>query len=809
MATALNFQYAKAQHLFPVLAFLPDSFLFYCEDKSLGFSFVSPPIPGADSGAQTRINALLNQNWPADTAVQFIQFASPDIDSYLTGYEAIRLQCQDEALNASVKARTKFLSRHTERPINQGGGSGIRVRNIYNIVTVKIPMKGVQPTEAEVSQAAELRESLSASLKSCGFSATPVNNGLYRRIMNTLLNWGDDAMWRDETSPTVDENRVIQEQILDWGRPVTVKKNGLSIGETEVRTLSAKKYPDGAYFGMGRAFFADLLTGQRGIQENCLICLNLIFPNSEKERNKVETMRTWVTQQAAGPIVRFVPALKVKKEGYDNMNAALEDGDRPLKAYFGIVLFCENETHAQQAVSNAKTYYRDMGFQMMEDRFFCLPLFLNMLPLGSDPRSQKMTFRYRTMATRHVVPMLPIWGDWQGTGTPVMNLISRSGQPMSLNFWDTNGSMNGLICAQSGSGKSVLANAIVEAYLSLSPQGGSKDGAQVWIIDQGRSYINTCELHGGQFIEFSKESRICLNPYSMIHDYDEEVDILIGLLIAMAAPTNALTDLQTAELKKIHKQIWDTKGNEMVIDDVAKACIEDQDQRIQDIGKQLYPFTSRGEYGRFFVGKNNVDMSNRLCVLELDDLKGRRHLQQVVLLMLIYQIQQEMYLGQRDKKKLLMIDEAWDLLTEGAVAGFIEGGYRRFRKYGGSAVCMTQSVDDLYGTRSGEAIVENSPFMLLLNQKGSSINRLMEDNRLDMEKSEYRFLKTVHSSAPHYSEIFVMSERGRGCGRLILEPFTQLVYSTKADDVQAIQRYVDTGMTRIEAINNVLRDRGQ
>ncbi|ORP14430.1 hypothetical protein B7943_12470, partial [Vibrio cholerae] len=76
---------------------------------------------------------------------------------------------------------------------------------------------------------------------------------------------------------------------------------------------------------------------------------------------------------------------------------------------------------------------------------------------------------------------------------------------------------------------------------------------------------------------------------------------------------------------------------------------------------------------------------------ELEELKGRKHLQQVVLLQLIYQIQQEMYLGERDRRKIVFIDEAWDLLTQGDVGKFIETGYRRFRKYGGSAVTVTQS----------------------------------------------------------------------------------------------------------------------
>nr|UVX22886.1 IncF plasmid conjugative transfer pilus assembly protein TraC [Proteus terrae subsp. cibarius] len=162
----------------------------------------------------------------------------------------------------------------------------------------------------------------------------------------------------------------------------------------------------------------------------------------------------------------------------------------------------------------------------------------------------------------------------------------------------------------------------------------------------------------------------------------------------------------------------------MLVDDVAEALKNHEDRRVQDVGEQLYPFTTQGEYGRFFNGHNNTRFKNRFTVLELEELKGRKHLQQVVLLQLIYQIQQEMYLGERDRRKIVFIDEAWDLLTQGDVGKFIETGYRRFRKYGGSAVTVTQSVNDLYDSPTGKAIAENSANMYLLGQKAETINAL-------------------------------------------------------------------------------------
>src|SRR5690606_3991625 len=141
----------------------------------------------------------------------------------------------------------------------------------------------------------------------------------------------------------------------------------------------------------------------------------------------------------------------------------------------------------------------------------------------------------------------------------------------------------------------------------------------------------------------------------------------------------------------------------------------------------------KGQYGRYFSGKNNLNFKNPFTVLELEELKGREHLQQVVLLQLIYQIQQDMYLGERDRPKLVIIDEAWSLLSQGNVGKFIEHGYRRFRKYGGSCIVITQGVNDLYANSVGQAIAENSAFTLLLGQKAEAIDSLQEKKRLPLE----------------------------------------------------------------------------
>ena len=245
----------------------------------------------------------------------------------------------------------------------------------------------------------------------------------------------------------------------------------------------------------------------------------------------------------------------------------------------------------------------------------------------------------------------------------------------------------------------------------------------------------------------------------------------------------------------------------MSIDLIAERCLADADPRVHDIGVQLGSFTSQSSYGRFFSGHNNASFKNDLTVLELDELQGRKHLRQVVLLQLIAQIQREIFLGERDRKKIVIIDEAWDLLKEGEVSVFMEHAYRKFRKYGGSAIIATQSVQDLFNNTVGKAISTNSANMYLLGQKPTTLEQVRKENLLVMEDWAFNLLKSVHTEAGAFSEIFVAMGQLQFVGRLVVSDFQKLLYSTAPEDVNAIARYTSQGFSIQEAIRSVLTDR--
>jgi conjugal transfer ATP-binding protein TraC len=214
------------------------------------------------------------------------------------------------------------------------------------------------------------------------------------------------------------------------------------------------------------------------------------------------------------------------------------------------------------------------------------------------------------------------------------------------------------------------------------------------------------------------------------------------------------------------------------------------------------------------VGQNNVRFNKPLTVLELEELKAKPHLQIVVLLQLIYQITQDLYLGDRGVPKVILVDESWALFNQGDVATFMINAYRRARKYGGGIGIITQSISDLYANESvGLPMLENSAWLFLLGQKGESVDFMKKTGRLSLSDGGFDLLKTVQTVKGRFSEIFMYTSSNQGAvsagiGRLVVSRFSQLLYTTDASEVAMIQERVKRGMTLTDAIEDVIRAEG-
>jgi len=293
------------------------------------------------------------------------------------------------------------------------------------------------------------------------------------------------------------------------------------------------------------------------------------------------------------------------------------------------------------------------------------------------------------------------------------------------------------------------------------------------------------------------------------------MEMLQPVIAQMVSPREALDNFHYSSLGTAIKKVWKAKGRAMTVTDVFDLLnagrldedAQEPDRRLRDLAATLQPYTRDGVYGKYFEGPSTIDFSNDFVVLELEELKAKKDLQSVVLLIVMYRITREMYFS-RERKKIVIIDEAWDLMHGGSTAEFIEAGYRRARKYKGSFMSATQGIDDYYKNPAAMAALNNSDWVFLLRQKKESIEMLDKLGRLSMDEGMKRMLQSLRTEHGAYSEIFVSSPIGAGIGRLVVDPYSLLLYSSKAEDVTAIDQKRAQGLTLPAAIESVLDERG-
>lgn len=797
-------------------------------DKHIGFCLEVMPQTGANEEME-RVLSSLYMSCPTGTGIQITLYASPHILPVLR--DQARLLPVDEAPqrrtnwdNSWDDRRNKNIFRtiahkRIDYYLSGTGRSLFRhqtylLRDYRCVISITLPLNPSKP--GDVEEALRIRESVHATLRSAhlpGWDWGP----------NDLLNFVADFFDHDrifgrgaDRPLEYDETTPLRAQLSNTGIASAVADNLIKFRkegreeETALQCFSVRQYPRYYRLGAMGALIGDYYQLALAIPCPYMITMGALILDYESARTKAQLKAARATQAASSYMAHFQPDLQDKKRDWDMVLRAFDHGRTVVQMYHQIVLVSRLED-ASKSEHAVRAVWRARGFDLAKDVYLQHQALVATMPCTLTPAMQRdlrIFGRVGTKTADNAVMTSPLIAEWKGTTTPILTLFGRRGQIMTFDLFDNKGgNYNFAVAALSGSGKSVLVNEIAFRYLGI--------GTKVWIIDVGRSYRNLCELLDGEFIEFSDErsNTISLNPFSMVEDINSDMEMLLPLVAQMASPRDPLDNYSYSALASTIKRVWDQKGKQATITDVYERLKSgrlsddsDVERDLSRLATALEPYTKYGIYSSYFDGEANIAFHKNFVVLELEELKSKKDLQSVVMQLMMYRITQEMYLD-RSKRKLVIIDEAWDLMGSGASAGFIEAGYRRARKYGGAFGTVTQSVEDYYKNEATKAAIQNADWLFLLRQKPESIERLGKEGKLHVDEWMKRQLSSITTEHGYYSEIFVHSPMGSGVGRLILDPFSMLLYSTRAEDFESIKELRKQGMSVVEAINTILENK--
>ena len=777
--------------LLPYLAYNEESKAFII-DYGVGFVYECCPLSYPSSDAVSTIRGLLESMFPAGTSLQFTLYTSRKIGPRLDPYVLLRENTHGNSIFSDLaRQRSEFLLSGVDKSLLKG--CDIRIREFRLLISVLVPCAHTpQAINAVlVDTLPAMKETVYQALNTAGLC--PVDMGP-EELINTLsdiLNPGHflkDPLFYDDRLP-------LKDQMVYADNEIKIEKDGLVIDGHHVKSFTVKQYPHDWDVSSIINYTGDLYQNVKQIGCPFMLTFNCEYPDQDGARRDIQKKAMMASYQAFGQFAKWLPRTAMRKQHFDSFTMSLEKGESPFYGYMNLFIYAKDEGESAAMSGICQSLYRGMGFILQEDTYIMLPLFLQALPMAYQALMQKDLRRRRTFTTSNISELAPLQADWPGAGRPVLPLISRRGQLQFIDvFSNRRGGYSGVVCASTGAGKSFFINEMIVSYLGL--------GAKVWVIDVGRSYEKLCSFLDGDFLVFDTASDINVNPFTSVVDINEEMPMLKAILAQMAS-RSPLDDLSMANLEEAIKMSYLVSGTSTTVSQIANYLTQKPDPRQQDLGKKLFPYTEHGSYASFFEGPSSFSPKQGFVVLELEELKSKKDLQEVVLLTLVYKIQQDMM--QRGENKLVIIDEAWDLLSGGNTSQFMETGYRRFRKYGGACFSITQSINDFYKIPAGVAIIENSDYLFLLRQRAESIEALKQSQKVSLSEGMYDLLKSVHTDTGNYSEIFLYTPDGIAIGRLVVDRFTQLLYTSKADEYMALKQLTGSGLSVREAILEIIK----
>jgi conjugal transfer ATP-binding protein TraC len=824
----------------------------YLQDKSLGFILEISPLIGGDEITGRLLSELFTEGLPQGTIGQVIAYASPKIAPITDRWATER---------ARGGAFYEEMAGHRREHFRKAAfGSGSRASPFYFRdfrVFISVEKSGPRDPVA-ISEMCEIRETFIAALTTIRTASVIVPPERLIGFLSDVLN---PTRTIRPTEAAYDPRRHISDQIIRsdtrWTRyreRIVTQARGLGDSlraddhereaaavedRFEMRGFSVLQYPDAWSQGLMSRTLGDMFNDQLRLVGASLSCLVVRPEGVAKTKSLTEFHRMRSEQSAQNPLTKAFPAIRKKAEDWAMVAEDVADGAVMGKMALFIVSIAPAED-GERAERALRAVYRAARFTLQRDDDIHIQTVLACLPLGLggglfDDLSE--FGRLRMMPTTVASRIAPMQGEYLGSEIPHMLLVGRRGQPFYWsNFSNDGGNYNAIVVGSSGSGKSVFMQ-----EMATSLRGA---GCEVFVIDDGRSFMSSCLLQGGAFIRFSLDLEVCLNPFSMADqalaatdtEYLVETKKNIAFeVLCMCRGAQPPSKEEEGIVDRCVGLVWDTKGRNGDIDDVRDVMMgrwftpaEDQDspgragpttetgaeaagepraidfgERGRDLALSLTPYTREGTYGAFFNGPATLEITNPYTVFEMGDLESKPDLRAVVVLAVMFLVRQRMRMSGRQMRKALIIDEAWSLLADGAMGAFIEGFARRCRKEGGAIITGTQGINDYYKTSGANACLQNSDWQIFLRLKPEALEQARKDAKLSLDEAGMQLLKSLRTSSGEYSEAMIQGPSGRAVGRLVLDAFAGALYSTTPAVYTAIEGHVRAGRSLQEAVRLV------
>lgn len=506
-----------------------------------------------------------------------------------------------------------------------------------------------------------------------------------------------------------------------------IENNHLIIGTRYVRTLFVYGYP--------RSLFTGWLSPIINLDEIIDISLNIVPVESkvvlENLKKRVGQMEASYQINAEKGKVRD-PGLEAAISDAEELRDKIQVGEeRFFRLGLYITLYGKDleqldlvQRKIESILGTSLIYTKPASVQMEQG-------FNSSLPIGTDQLGIS-----RNMNTGSLSTSFPFTTAELSRNEGVLYGLNRHNNGLVLFDRFSLENANMVVFAKSGAGKSFTVK--LECLRALMM------GTEVIIIDPENEYKTLCDAVGGGFVHLSLASDTRINPFDIpvVVDPEEAESALRANIIMLHGLIRLMCgELSSAEESDLDIALINTYASKGITNDplthtALPPVMSDLYNTLVSMGSNGPSIAARlrryteGTFSGIFSQQSNVQLNNRFVVFNIRDLEDElRPIGMYITLNYIWN-----RIKTDKKKRILAVDEAWQLMKYQDSAQFLFSIAKRCRKYYTGLTTISQDVEDFLESRLGRAVVNNSSLQVLLKQAPSAVDIVGDTFKLTSEE---------------------------------------------------------------------------
>lgn len=844
--------------------------IFFNDDGIAGFLTEISMRVGSNESLEKNLNLFFNNEIPEGIYMQFLVVGSNNIEDKFSLWKDGRTAHNDPMLDRITKYREAFL-RERARDIGNSDGRIGRDWKTYVSCTMRGVDGNSNKLEILVKFKEKLLKkfaSIKLNTRSCDVADLKyLVNDLVNMQLTPLVS-EDSIITKSFDNSSHTQNRTNKHNLLDrLSDQIFEGINEASITEEEIKHLKTDLVTRGYYLkklpeSFGINDMVSLLGPdlEGGFPARLVISYTIANNINKADEGKIISEGLRSIHASEKWYTRHDISLQNEAKWWKVLIDRNKNGEKFLTENFQVFITTTNNA-AEIAEEKLLSHYNSLDFQLARNDKLHLVGLLSIMPMQQAAfwKSLKFFQLVKNVPASEVVAKLPIHGEWKGINRSGVLLLGRKGEMFNWNpFYRVGGAGNYNVCvmAPSGSGKSFF---LQELATSLVTQ-----NVQVFVLDIGASYQNIAEgLNNSEFLRFNALNDLSLNPFHGIigsgavyleaqklkreGKSKDEIMQLTGLtaegLEILFSDNNKqeIAENETIEVLKIGEHFVtkdaviyakttiatmcgvsgdNTKeaiiekglndgirkhGDSLNLDRYARVLEEMENGMGRELAISLYPYTSSGVHGRYFKQGKNAKFNSPLTIFEFEEIKGDEVFLSVILGIVLMQITMQFLCGDRSKRFVLIVDEAWRIIDHSV--GFLEAFARTVRKYGGSLITCVQEFKDFDNGPKHQAILNNSSWTAVLRQEPAGIGQIRHSEKF---KNCTSLIETITKDPENkYSEIMIMGSNLRVVGRLVVDPYSECLYSTESEDYGFLHQCKNNGLDKDTAIRELIKKKGK